>query len=177
MLPPISQISAQTSQINTVSTAALPITPPSNSPSYLPFDILFIIFSQTMFSLRDLSQCALVNQSWFDAYYDTLCPLFPFGKGVNPNLQDDKGKTPLAIAIENGKWDIAKFLQENSTEKQVQDKDKAFQLYIHALNGDLEEVNKLLEFGVAISGKNYRGIAREGHRYKYQKSFWKYRAA
>jgi cytohesin len=69
------------------------------------------------------------------------------GCGVDPNIQDENGETPLHYAAWEGRLKVVKLLLEHGADPNVQDKDGETPLHLAAWDGHLDVVELLLEHG------------------------------
>jgi len=90
--------------------------------------------------------------------------------GVDPNIQDNSGWTPLHRAAFDGRLEIVKFLLEHGADPNIQDNYHGnTPLHDAAVNGHLEVVKLLLEHGADPNIQNNYGdtplhrAAFEGH--------------
>lgn len=67
--------------------------------------------------------------------------------GVNINVRDGSGRTPLHWACQEGYTDIVDLLVENGAQMNVQDEDGQTPLYIASAEGHYNVVKQLLEKG------------------------------
>ena len=76
--------------------------------------------------------------------------------GIDPNIQDDIGDTPLHYAAEHGHLDVVKLLLEHGADPNIQNNSGKTPLHYAALDGHLEIVKFLLEHGANPNVQDYK---------------------
>jgi|GEM_PF-777012 len=78
-------------------------------------------------------------------------------KGVDPNVKDEDGNTPLHLAIKANHLQIAKLLIEKGADVNARDRYGWTPLHIAAGHGNLEVVQLLVEKGADVNAKDAQG--------------------
>lgn len=78
--------------------------------------------------------------------------------GFNINEQNDRGKTPLHLAIEEKHYQIVEFLTESGADLSIPDNNRDTPLHVAAIMRGLGVIKLLLQYGSDISSKNGYGM-------------------
>jgi hypothetical protein len=78
--------------------------------------------------------------------------------GVNPDVREPNGSTPLMLATMFGQTDLVPFLIERKAQLNIQNNDGASALFLAAFFGHPEIVTLLLEAGAATDLRNNDGV-------------------
>ena len=75
--------------------------------------------------------------------------------GINPNIRDEEGQTPLMIASHRNQIDIARMLIEKGADVNVQNKSDHTPLMFASVYGHTEVARMLIENGADVNAKDY----------------------
>ncbi len=108
------------------------------------------------FNIRDLRRKTPLHLALYTGNYEIV--EFLLYNGAKPNRQDDKGNTPLSIAIKNKaeSHNIISKLKEYGAIENFEDEDEEFQFYVTAVKGNIEKFNYFFNKGIKPNWKNYK---------------------
>ncbi|MDE0014475.1 MAG: FG-GAP-like repeat-containing protein [Candidatus Poribacteria bacterium] len=116
------------------------------------FENLIVNQEHVIAEFSDTPEGALFRGVWTDDIATLR------NSNIDVNIKDERGRTPLHIAVENGYEDVTMFLVEKGAEVNIADANgnTPLILIIHQ-TGNLEIIRRLLEKGARINTQNRTG--------------------
>lgn len=87
------------------------------------------------------------------------CVKFIVEHGVNPNVTDNQGKTPIHLAVKLGALEVIEYLISQGADPVAKNNKGETTIMEAAISGDVECLNKLLPYCDDINAKDYTGLS------------------